>query len=180
MGTVMHVNTSLSLLIVTCCIIRPEYGLLLLLKSHFPGVPLMALTATATLEVKEEIISIMNEPLLEISTVNKKKFHSMFKSLKNYQKKVIIFMHLILSCVNLTGTTDYYMTIAGYVTEVIGRNQSIVYTDFVKDVAPLAIALKEKGINSSSYHGKNLSSHDKVKIIENWCLDDSIIQASQA
>ena len=89
-------------------------------------------------------------------------------------------MHLILSCVILTGTTDYYTTIAGYVTEVIGRNWSIVYTDFVKDVAPLAIALKEKGINSSSYHGKNLSSHDKVKIIENWCLDDSIIQASQA
>ena len=79
MGIVMHINT-LSLLIVTCCIIRPEYGLLLLLKSHFPGVPLMALTATATLEVKEEIISIMNEPLLEISTVNKKIFHSMFKS----------------------------------------------------------------------------------------------------
>uniref|UniRef100_A0A1X7UQ30 Uncharacterized protein n=1 Tax=Amphimedon queenslandica TaxID=400682 RepID=A0A1X7UQ30_AMPQE len=52
-------------------------------------------------------------------------------------------------------TTDYYTSIDDYLAEVVGNNRSIVYTNFVKDVAPLAIALKEKGINSSSYHGKN-------------------------
>ena len=59
----------------------------MLLKSHFPGVPLMALTATATLEVKEEIISIMNEPLLEISTVNKKNISLNVQELKKLPKK---------------------------------------------------------------------------------------------
>uniref|UniRef100_A0A1X7UC45 Helicase C-terminal domain-containing protein n=1 Tax=Amphimedon queenslandica TaxID=400682 RepID=A0A1X7UC45_AMPQE len=64
-------------------------------------------------------------------------------------------------------TTDYYTSIAGYLAEVV-------------DVAALAIAFffKGKGINSSSYHGKNLSSHDKLKIIEDQCFDDSDIQAS--
>uniref|UniRef100_A0A1X7TSL0 Helicase C-terminal domain-containing protein n=1 Tax=Amphimedon queenslandica TaxID=400682 RepID=A0A1X7TSL0_AMPQE len=75
-------------------------------------------------------------------------------------------------------TTDYYTFIADYLAEVLGNNRSIVYTNLVKDDAPLAIALKEKGINNSSYHGKNLSSHDKLKIIGNLCFDDSKIQAS--
>ena len=51
-----------------------------------------------------------------------------------------------------------------------------MYTDFVKDVAPLAIALREKGIKSWSYHGKNMYTHDKVKAVDNWCPEDSNIQ----
>ena len=55
-----------------------------------------------------------------------------------------------------------------------------MYTDFVKDVAPLAIALHEKGIKSWSYHGKNMSTHDKVKAVDNWCPEDSSIQVDKS
>ena len=48
--------------------------------------------------------------------------------------------------------------------------------DFVKDVAPMAIALQERGISSSSYHGKNMSSDDKVNAIHSWCPSDSTVQ----
>ena len=50
---------------------------------------------------------------------------------------------------------------ADYVKELIEKKRAIVYTDFVKDVAPLTIALTERGLKSCSYHGKNMPSHDK-------------------
>ena len=46
----------------------------------------------------------------------------------------------------------------------------------MRDVAPVAIALREKGIRSCSYHGKNMSSHDKVKAMDHWRPNDSSIQ----
>ena len=49
---------------------RPEYGELLDLSSHFPKTPLMALTATATPPVKEKLISMLRNPIQEVSTVN--------------------------------------------------------------------------------------------------------------
>lgn len=48
--------------------------------------------------------------------------------------------------------------------------------DFVKDIAPVAIALQERGFKSCSYHGKNMSSHDKVNALNNWCPTDSILE----
>ena len=55
-----------------------------------------------------------------------------------------------------------------------------MYADFVKDVAPIAIALTEKGLNSWSYHGKNMSSHDKLKAVDTWCPEDSNIQVHRS
>ena len=48
----------------------------------------------------------------------------------------------------------------------VGCKRAIVYLDFVKDVPPLAIALREKGVKSCSYHGKSMSGHDKAKALE--------------
>lgn len=76
------------------------------------------------------------------------------------------------------GTTSYYSVLSDHLVNLIKNQRAIVYTDFVKDVAPLAISLSEKGINSCGYHGKNMSSHDKVKTVENWSPDDSNIQVS--
>uniref|UniRef100_A0A1X7U1G4 Helicase ATP-binding domain-containing protein n=1 Tax=Amphimedon queenslandica TaxID=400682 RepID=A0A1X7U1G4_AMPQE len=42
--------------IICCKSFRTEYRLLLHLKSHFPCISLMALTATATSKVKEKIV----------------------------------------------------------------------------------------------------------------------------
>lgn len=74
------------------------------------------------------------------------------------------------------GSPTYYTTVADYVKELIEKKRAIVYTDFVKDVAPLTIALTERGLKSCSYHGKNMSSHDKLKAVDNWITNDSTIQ----
>ncbi len=65
---------------------------------------------------------------------------------------------------------------ADVLTELIGARRAMVYTDFVKDVAPLAIGLQERGVNSCSYHGKNMSTHDKTNAVDNWCPLNSDIQ----
>ena len=75
-----------------------------------------------------------------------------------------------------TGTPAYYTSLADHLVDLIGKQRAIVYTDFVKNVAPLAIALREQGIDSWSYHGKNMTSHDKLKAVESWCPEDSGIQ----
>ena len=43
-----------------------------------------------------------------------------------------------------------------------------MYVDFVRHVAPLTIALREWGTEAAGYHGKNLSTHDKKKILSRW------------
>ena len=50
---------------------------------------------------------------------------------------------------------DRYTQIAKKVTQVLGSNsqQAIVYVDFVKDAAPLAISLCQAGYSTCSYHG---------------------------
>ena len=47
--------------------------------------------------------------------------------------------------------------------------KAIIYLDFAKDIDSLAIALRQAGVESCSYKGKNMSGHDKTKVMENWC-----------
>ena len=38
----------------------------------------------------------------------------------------------------------------------------------MKDVAPLAISLRQQGLESCGYHGEKMSTHDKQVTLENW------------
>ena len=48
-------------------------------KDHFPAVPIMALTATATPFIKEQLQDMLQDPVLDVSSVNKPNitFHAM-------------------------------------------------------------------------------------------------------
>ena len=52
---------------------RPEYRELAVLRTRFPGVPLVALTATATARVRDDIISLlrMNQPRIHVASFNR-------------------------------------------------------------------------------------------------------------
>lgn len=76
----------------------------------------------------------------------------------------------------ITGTPAYYSEVANLMVDLIRKQRAVIYTDFVRDVAPIAVALREKGLSSWSYHGKNMSSHDKLKAVDNWCPANSDIQ----
>ena len=75
-----------------------------------------------------------------------------------------------------SGTGSYYAFLSNHLTELISNRRAIIYTDFVKDVAPLAISLRERGINNWGYHGKQMSGHVKLKAIENWDPENSTVQ----
>ena len=71
-----------------------------------------------------------------------------------------------------SGTTLYYQIVAEHCVKLNVEQRRILYTDFVRDVAYLAIALQEKGLkNGWTYHGKNLPS------LDGWYPKDSNIQA---
>src|SRR3954466_3047941 len=52
---------------------RPEYRELAILRQRFPGVPLVALTATATARVRDDIISLlrMKQPRIQVASFNR-------------------------------------------------------------------------------------------------------------
>ena len=75
-----------------------------------------------------------------------------------------------------SGTPAYYSEVANLMVDLIQKQRAVIYTDFVRDVAPIAIVLRERGLSSWSYHGKNMSSHDKLKAVDNWCPANSDIQ----
>lgn len=50
---------------------RPEYGYLVNIKLYFPNIPVMALTATATPALQNELLASLRDPVVQISSINK-------------------------------------------------------------------------------------------------------------
>ena len=142
----------------------------------------MALTATATPTTKEKLLALLDNPVSEVSSVDKPNIslhvHDITHLPRNGMFSPCHVNEYILQLLIL-GSPLYYSGVADILVSLIQKERAIVYTDFVKDVAPLAIALREKGLYSWSYHGKNMSSHDKVKAVEDWCPENSTIQVTE-
>lgn len=140
----------------------------------------MALTATATMATRNLLTSLLNNPVNEVTSVNKPNIslhaYDVTHLPKNGSKTYVLLLYCVTPLLQYLGTPSYYSDMANHLTDLIDKQRAVVYTDFVKDVAPLAIALREKGLQSWSYHGKNMSSHDKVKAVREWCPEDSTIQ----
>lgn len=50
------------------------------------------------------------------------------------------------------------------------QKKTIIYVDFVNDVHPLAIAVREEGFTTVAYHGQRLTANDKKKALESWSM----------
>ena len=75
----------------------------------------------------------------------------------------------VLYCtVCVTGGEDKYSNLASQIVPVIGDAKVIIYTNFIRDVAPLAISLHQHGLESCGYHGEKMTANDKQKVIDNW------------
>ena len=62
--------------------------------------------------------------------------------------------------------------LAQQIHPIVSDKRAIIYLDAAKHVPRLTIALRQLGLKSCGYHGKNMSSHDKLKALENWKSGD--------
>ncbi|CAH9128050.1 unnamed protein product [Cuscuta epithymum] len=115
---------------------RPDYKNLGILKTQFPNVPLIALTATATRKVQDDLMEMLHIPrcVKFVSTVNRPNLFYMVKEKSSVGKIVID-------------------EIAQYIETSYPNNESgIVYCFSRKECEQVAQELLLRGISAGYYH----------------------------
>ncbi|MDP2434664.1 MAG: ATP-dependent DNA helicase RecQ [archaeon] len=131
---------------------RPEYTELGRLKERFPRTPLIALTATATEEVKADI------------KANLKLSSAVFFS-QSFNRP-----NLIYEVRKKKGAKATVDEIAEFIQTCYPRESGIVYCFSRKETETVAAALSERGVSSTFYHA-NLSSEERNSLQEKWTRD---------
>ncbi|HEY9878793.1 MAG TPA: DNA helicase RecQ [Leptolyngbyaceae cyanobacterium] len=110
---------------------RPEYRQLSTLRYTFPQIPILALTATATERVRQDILTqlCLNDPLVHISSFNRQ---NLFYEVRPKQRQS-------------------YLDLLKQVREFEGSG--IIYCLSRKRVDELAARLQQDGITALPYHG---------------------------
>ncbi|KAJ8774262.1 hypothetical protein K2173_009693 [Erythroxylum novogranatense] len=126
---------------------RPDYKNLGLLKTQFPNVPVLALTATATQKVQYDLIEMLKIPkcIKFVSTVNRPNLFYMVREKSSVGKVVID-------------------EIAEFIQESYPNNESgIVYCFSRKECEQLAKELRARGISADYYHADmDVNAREKV------------------
>lgn len=136
---------------------RPAYLKISKLKSHFPKIPFIALTATATPKVKEEIIK-------ELGLVNPRVFQ------KSFERQNIAYMTF--------EAEDKLFRIE----QILKKNlqPSILYVRNRKSCLDISSQLNALGIKATFYHG-GLSTKEKDKNMQLWINENvQVIVATNA
>ena len=112
----------------------------------FPGVPVMALSATVTPQVHMALTTILIDPVIETSSVNRS---NVFLAAEpcNYKRAEGSKQSISLDSRDLN-------TFADRVNDIISDKCTIVYTDFACHVAPIVLALRDRNIQAVGYYGK--------------------------
>jgi ATP-dependent DNA helicase RecQ len=133
---------------------RPSYLKIVHLRNYFPKIPFLALTASATKTVFEDVILQlgMNNPIL-------------FK--KSFERKNIAFM--------VFEVEDKLYRIK----QILEKNTepSIIYVRNRKACSDIAYQLQSLGFKSTYYHG-GLSAKDKMSSMNIWMNEDVQIMVS--
>ena len=115
---------------------RSAFSNLRKLKSDFPSIPIMALTATATANVEEDIKLLLRNPITSKNSMNR----------PNVTLKVEELPH--------NKSTPPVISFAKRAAEIIDSTSSIIYTDFIADIGPIVSALQEIGVEAVGYYGE--------------------------
>ncbi|STX47086.1 Superfamily II DNA helicase [Legionella hackeliae] len=131
---------------------RPEYATLGLLKTHFPDVPVIALTATADQQTRQDIIRKLNyNPKPFIASFNRPNIHYTVVSKNNPIKQLQNFL------------------------QTQNQQSGIVYCGTRNEVERVARKLQELGIKARAYHAglsynerrevQSLFRYDRIDIV---------------
>ncbi|XP_027085137.1 ATP-dependent DNA helicase Q-like 2 isoform X7 [Coffea arabica] len=130
---------------------RPDYKNLGILKTQFPDVPVIALTATATKKVQEDLMEMLHvsKCVKFVSTVNRPNLFYTVREKSSVGKVVID-------------------EIAAYIQASYPNNESgIVYCFSRKECEQVAKELREKGISADYYHA-DMDVHAREKVHLRW------------
>ncbi|TRY68473.1 hypothetical protein TCAL_09653 [Tigriopus californicus] len=129
---------------------RPDYKFLGVMKSLFPKVPILGLTATATSTVTEDTQKILN---LKDCLVFKAAFN-----------RANLFYEVRAKPSN---TEDCIRELVQMLSEEFRNQSGIIYTLTIKDVETLAKDLKTQGIKAAPYHA-SLEAKQRSQTHRKW------------
>lgn len=134
---------------------RADYLLLNQLQQHFPNVPRMALTATATPATQQEIVERLNltQPAIYLSSFDRPNIHYSVQPKKDARKQLIKFL-------------------AGHRDET-----GVIYCLSRKKVEATAEWLQERGINALPYHA-GLDAKLRAYHLQRFLNEDSIVMVA--
>ena len=138
---------------------RQHYQRCVELHSLFPGIPIMALTATATPAIASKLQEFLNSPLIISSTINRSNIYLACHPC-NFKKT---------DGPSRSFGLDHrdFNNFADRVSSLIGSECSIVYTDFANHVGPIVMALRDRGVQAIGYYGK-MNEREKVDVYKRW------------
>ncbi len=134
---------------------RPEYRQLTELRAHFPGVPVMALTATATARVREDIVTLLRlrEPRRYVASFNR----------PNLLYRVV-------------ARSRAYRQTRAFLNER-RQDSGIVYCLSRKTAETLAAHLRSDGIAAASYHA-GMAAEDRATQQERFLRDEARVMCA--
>ncbi|PIA33637.1 hypothetical protein AQUCO_04100214v1 [Aquilegia coerulea] len=130
---------------------RPDYKSLGILKTQFPNIPMIALTATATKKVQTDLMQMLHIPkcIKFVSTVNRPNLFYMVREKSSVGKVVID-------------------EIAEFIRGSYTNNESgIVYCFSRKECEQVAKELRQKGISADHYHA-DMDAACREKVHMRW------------
>ena len=110
------------------------------------GIPVMALTATATPVIFNKLTKFLNNPVIVQSSVNRPNIYLAVHQC-NFKKT---------TGPSKSFSLDHrdFNEFADQVAGMVKNDCSIIYTDFATHVGPIVLALRDRGVNAIGYYGK--------------------------
>ena len=142
------------------------------LHSLFPGVPIMALTATAVPAIATKLKNFLNDPLILTSSINRPNIFLACHQC-NFKKN---------DGPSRSFGLDHrdFNHFADEVSSLISNECSIVYTDFANHVGPIVMALRDRGVQAIGYYGK-MKEREKIDAYKRWKSGEyAVIVATRA